>query len=227
MIKAIAVDDEHLALEIVEAYCNNIFSVTLLKTFTQQGKALKFINKNKVDLVFLDIEMPNANGLDFCKKIKKDTKVIFTTAYSDYAVEGFNLNASDYLLKPFSEDRFKEAVQKVNAVLALEKNDIGVNTSLTIKADYKLYNVAYDNILVIEAFDDYIKINLQDGSKIVARYTMKSILKELPEKHFVRVHRSYIVAVKKVSSINKDTMVLEGFSIPLGKTYKQDVLKHF
>ncbi|WP_159017850.1 LytR/AlgR family response regulator transcription factor [Algibacter sp. L3A6] len=225
MIKAIALDDEPLALEVIMAYCEQIECVDLIHTFTSQEKAIKYLNKFDVDLLFLDIHMPKLNGIDLYKSLKHNVKVVFTTAYSNYAVEGFNVNASDYLLKPFSFDRFFEATEKVNKEIKLEKNEPLNHSNLAIRADYKLYNIAFEDIVLIEALDDYIGIHLQNKTKIVARYTMKNILKKLPELEFQRVHRSYIVALKKVKTIYKDTLEIEAVKIPISATYKDEVVK--
>tara|TARA_R110000868_G_scaffold774_5_gene5638 strand:+ start:4342 stop:5019 length:678 start_codon:yes stop_codon:yes gene_type:complete len=225
MIKVIAIDDEQLALEVIKNYCDQIDFIELLYCFTEQDKAIKYLNKFDVDVLLLDIQMPKLNGLDLYKSIKQDTKVVFTTAYSQYAVEGFNVNASDYLLKPFSLERFLVAAQKVQKEIDLEKNHVLENTHLTIRADFKLYNIPFDSILLIEALDDYVQVHLQNKKKIVARYTMKNILKKLPESQFKRAHRSYIIPLKKVKSIYKNTVQIEGFTIPLSITYKADFLK--
>lgn len=227
MIKAIALDDEPLALEVVQAYCDQIDFLELLHTFTEQDKAIRYLNKFEVDVLFLDIHMPKLNGLDLYKSLKQRTKVIFTTAYSHYAVEGFNVNATDYLLKPFSLKRFLVAVQKAKREIELESDSPAENTHLTFRADFKLHNISFESILLIEAFDDYVKIHLEDGKKIVVRTTMKSILKKLPETEFKRAHRSFIVPLKKIKSIYKDVAQIAGFTIPLSNTYKEEILKNF
>jgi two-component system, LytTR family, response regulator len=226
MIKAIALDDEELALEVVKTYCDQIDFLDLVHTFTEQDKAIKYLNKFNVDLLFLDIQMPKLNGVDLYNSLTRPTKVIFTTAYSHYAVEGFNVNASDYLLKPISPVRFLTAVEKVRKEIELENNNSKENTHLSIRADFKLHNIPFEEILFIEALDDYIQIHLVNGIKITSRFTMKSVLKKLPESEFKRSHRSYIVPLKKIKSIYKNTVKLEGFTIPLGNTYKDSILKN-
>jgi DNA-binding LytR/AlgR family response regulator len=225
MIKAVALDDEPLALEVIMAYSDQIEFIELTHTFTSQEKAIKYLNKFDVDLLFLDIQMPKLNGLDLYKSLKQKVKVVFTTAYSDYAVEGFNVNASDYLLKPFSFERFQEAVKKVNKEIRLDKNEPLEHGNLVIRADYKLYNISFGDIVLIEALDDYIGIHLQNKTKIVASYTMKNILKRLPEAEFKRAHRSYIIPLKKVKVLDKDTLTIEAFTIPLSSTYKEEIVK--
>ena len=226
MIKAIALDDEPLALEVIRAYCDQIDFIDLAHTFTEQDKAIRYLNKFNAELLFLDIQMPKLNGLDLYKSLKQKTKVVFTTAYSHYAVEGFNVNASDYLLKPFSLERFLIAVQKVKREIELENINPAENTHLTIRADFKLHNIPFESILLFEAMDDYIQIHLEDGKKIVARSTMKDILTKLPVSQFKRAHRSFIVPLKKIKSVRRDVAQIEGFVIPLSNTYKSEILKH-
>ena len=197
MIRAIALDDEILALRIIENYAEKIENLSLEKTFNIQSDAQKYLNKFPVDLIFLDIEMPSKNGMDFYKNISQNTKVIFTTAYSEYAVDAFNINAIDYLLKPFSFERFKAAVEKVK--INTETDEV---TYLSIRADYKLH-----------------KINF------IARSSMKSILEKLSEKDFVRVHRSYIVPVNNIKTIVNRNIHIGEFIIPIGETYKDTVMK--
>lgn len=227
MIKAVAIDDEPLALQILEALCERIDYIDLQKTFTSQTEAQRYINKFEVDLLFLDIQMPRQNGIDLYKSLKQETKVIFTTAYSEYAVEGFNVRASDYILKPISLERFEEAVAKVKRELALEQNNLETNTHLTIRADYKLYNIPLDDILFIEALDDYIKINREDKTTVVARSTMKGILEKLPETSFTRIHKSYIVNNTKVAAVQSASIEIAGKELPIGNTYKDQVTSSF
>lgn len=226
MIHAIAIDDEPLGLEIIAHYCSTIDFITLEKTFTQQTEALKYLNKQQVDLIFLDIQMPTKNGVDFYKELKNSPMVIFTTAFSEYAVEGFNVNATDFLLKPFSKDRFLIAAEKAKKEFEVRKNNPSQN-HLMIRANYKLNKIEFKSILLIEGLDDYIQIHLNNNTKIVARLSMKSILEKLPEKEFIRVHRSYIVPKNKVKAIKNKNLQIEGFVIPIGDTYKDDILKHF
>ena len=226
MINAIALDDEPLALKIIDFFCSKSELITLQKTFTSQSETIKYLNNYPVDLLFLDINMPAKNGIDFYKLLKNNPMVIFTTAYSEYAVEGFNVNAVDYLLKPFSEERFFIAIDKVSKRLNL-KNDLSQETHLTIRADYKLNRIPFDDIVLIEGLDDYVQIHLTNKTKIVARLSMKLILEKLPEKLFLRVHRSYIIPINKAKSIHNKTILIQDFVIPIGDTYKDTVLKYF
>lgn len=220
MIRAIALDDEILALRIIENYAEKIENLTLEKVFNKQSDAQKHLNKFPVDLIFLDIEMPTKNGLDFYKNISQNTKVIFTTAYSEYAVDAFSVNAIDYLLKPFSFERFKTAIEKVKSTS--ENAEV---KHLSIRADYKLHKINFNDILLIEGLDDYIQIHLKDSTKITARSSMKSILEKLSEKEFIRIHRSFIVPVSDIKTIVNKNIHIAEFIIPIGETYKDEVMR--
>lgn len=224
MIRAIAIDDEPLALQIISHYCEQIDFVSLEKTFTSQSEALKHMRKFPVDLLFLDIQMPNKNGIDFYKLLENDVIVIFTTAHSEYAVEGFNVNATDYLLKPFPFERFETALQKAQNEFNF-RNSTSVQTHLMIRADYKLNRVEFDDIIMIEGLDDYVQIHLRNSHKIVARISMKSMMAKLPENRFIRVHRSFIIPLNQIKSIQHKSIQIGDFSVPIGETYREDVTK--
>ena len=225
MIKAIAIDDEPLALKIIEHFCAQAEGIELERTFTKTTEALKHIHKFPVDLLFLDIQMPGKNGVDFYKALNPGIMVIFTTAYSEYAVEGFNVNAVDYLLKPFSIERFTIAIEKAK-VLKQKASASAVKNHFLIRADYKLHRVEFNDIMLIEGLDDYVGIHLANKTTLTARLSMKAIMEELPEGLFVRVHRSYIIPVNKVKTIQNKTVTIESFVIPVGDTYKDDILKY-
>lgn len=224
MIRAIAIDDEPLALQVTSHFCSQAEGVDLVRTFTKTSDAAAYLKKHPVDLLFLDIQMPGKNGLEFYRTIGSELPVIFTTAYSQYAVEGFNVNAIDYLLKPFSLERFLQALDKAKKQLQQNTTE---HPHLLIRANYKLQRVDFDNIMLIEGLDDYIKIHLQDKTSLVTRMPMKSIAEKLPSSDFVRVHRSYIVPVKKIMSIYNNTIKMDDFVIPIGNTYRKEVSKHF
>lgn len=221
MIKAIAIDDEVLALKIIETFASKIEDLNLEKTFNKQSDAEKYLRKFPVDLIFMDIQMPNRNGLDFYKTLSQDTKVIFTTAFSEYAVDAFDVNAVDYLVKPFSFDRFQKAIEKIRQMSNSELQ----TQHLLIRADYKLHKIDFEDIKLIEGLDDYIQIHLKNAYKITARSSMKNILAKLPEKEFIRVHRSYILPIKAIKGIVNKNIHLEDFIIPVGETYKDDLKK--
>lgn len=224
MIKALAIDDEPLALKVIEHFCRQSATVELEKTFTNTAEALKYLNKFPVDLLFLDIQMPGKNGLDFYRQLDNDMMVIFTTAYSEYAVEGFNVNAVDYLLKPFSFERFMTATEKAAKEQKARQNTTEHN-HLLIRADYKLHRIEFGDILLVEGLDDYIRIHLKGKTPITTRLSMKSILEKLPDSEFLRVHRSYIVPLRKIKTIYNKTIQIDDFVIPIGDTYKDEINK--
>ncbi|MES2762737.1 MAG: LytTR family DNA-binding domain-containing protein [Bacteroidota bacterium] len=226
MIKALAIDDEPLALSVIETFCSQVDYINLQKTFTKPNEALKHLNKYPVDLLFLDIHMPALTGIDFYKNIEQNTMVIFCTAHGQYAVEGFNLNALDYLLKPFTFERFQQATEKARDYFSQLSSQKTVE-HIFVRADYSLQKITLDDILYIEALDDYLKIYLHQQKTIVARMTMKTMLEKLPATDFIRVHRSFIIPIKKVESLRNKTFQISDRKIPVGNSYEVEVLKHF
>ncbi|MFD2942234.1 LytR/AlgR family response regulator transcription factor [Flavobacterium notoginsengisoli] len=220
MIKAIALDDEPLALEILQSLCETIDYIELRKTFTKSDEAFKYLKKYPVDLLFLDINMPSISGLDFYKKLPHKTMVIFTTAYSEFAVEGFTLSATDYLLKPISVARFQQAAEKAYSQWKTQNQNIE-QQYLFIRADYSLIKILFSDILYIEGLDDYLKIHIRDQKTVVARMTLKAIIQKLPETEFVRVHRSFIVPVSKVSKIRNKIIFIDQTEIPISTSYEE------
>jgi DNA-binding LytR/AlgR family response regulator len=221
VIRAIAIDDEPPALKVVENFCSKVDFIKLEKTFTSANEALKHLRKFPVDLVFLDIQMPSITGIELAKQIEQDTMVIFTTAYSEYAVDGFNLNAVDYLLKPFTFERFQQAAQKVKDIHGLSNQKESAQPFILLRADYSLVKVMFSDILLIEGLDDYLKIQLVGRKPLVVRMTMKSIMEKLPEKEFIRVHRSFIVPFSKIEQVRNKMINLPGFEVPVGSSYEE------
>ena len=228
MIKAIAIDDEPLALKIIERFCVQSELVALQKTFTQTNEAIQYLKTNQIDLLLLDINMPACSGIDFYKQLTNNPMVIFTTAYSEYAVEGFNLQAIDYLLKPFTYDRFAQAISKANeALLYSRMKENSEEQFISIRADYSLIKVYLSDILFIEGLDNYLKIHLENQKPIVARMAMKAILDKLPVSSFIRVHRSFIVPFSRVKSVRNKMISIADHEIPIGSSYEQLFFKHF
>lgn len=223
MITAIAIDDEPPALKVIEQFCNKVEFIKLVKTFTKPHDALKYLKKFPADLIFLDVKMPSLSGIQLHKELRQDTMVIFTTAYAEYALEGFNLSAVDFLLKPFTFERFNQAAAKANDYYKiLHRMDNTSMQYLFIRADYSLIKIDIADILYIEGLDDYLKIHLTNRNPVVARMTMKGIIEKLPAKEFIRVHRSFIVALKKIDSIRNKTILLAGIEIPVGISYEEN-----
>ncbi|MFV5701421.1 LytR/AlgR family response regulator transcription factor [Flavobacterium sp. XS2P12] len=219
MIKAIALDDEPPALDILQSFCDKIEYVDLQKTFTKSEEAFKYLKKYPVDLLFLDINMPSISGIDFFKNLPHKTMVIFTTAYSEYAVEGFTLSATDYILKPFSFSRFQQAVEKAFLQWKLQNQD-PEQLYLFIRADYSLIKILFSDILYIEGLDDYLKIHIQNQKTIVARMTLKTILQKLPVPEFIRVHRSFIVPISKIEKVRNKIIYINQEEIPVSASYE-------
>lgn len=227
MIKAIAIDDELPALKVVETFCQKVGDIELLKTFNMPTEALKYVRQFPVDLLFLDINMPSLSGIEFYKAVQQNTMVIFTTAYSEYAVEGFSLNAVDYLLKPFTYKRFQQAVEKAKDFYAFTKQKKqDAPKHIFIRADYMLIKIDITDILFIEGLDDYLKIHLQNQKPVTARMTMKAMAEKLPEDKFLRVHRSFIVPLSGIKSMRGKILYVGSEEIPIGSSYEEQLLKH-
>ena len=227
MINAIAIDDEPLALKVIENFCEKVDFITLQKSFNKPSEALKYLNKFPVDLLFLDINMPSVNGIEFYREMKQNTMVIFTTAYTEYAVEGFNLNAVDYILKPFTIERFMLAVNKANDFLNYQTQKENTSQFLFIRADYSLLKINMAHIVYIEGLDDYLKIHLENQKTVVTRLTMKALLEKLPAKQFIRVHRSFIVPLERIESVRNKNILIAGKEIPIGNSYEETFFKQF
>lgn len=228
MIKAIAIDDELPALKVIENFCGKVDYLELDKTFNKPNEALKYINKFPVDLLFLDINMPALKGTDLYRNIKQKTMVIFTTAYSEYAVEGFDLSAIDYLLKPFTYERFLQAVNKANDYFNfISSGNKNADQFIYIRADYSLIKINTTDILFIEGLDDYLKIHLQDQKSVVARMTMKAMTEKLPQNNFIRVHRSFIVSFNRIENVRNKIISIAGEEIPVGSSYEEVFFSRF
>jgi len=220
MITAIELDDEPLELKVIENFANRIDYIRLEKTFTKTEEARKYLRKHPVDLIFLDIQMPKQDGMAFYASIEQDTMVVFTTAFSQYAVEGFNLSATDYLLKPFSFDRCKQATDRAKSAYDSKNQSSNNEQYLFIRADYSLNKIHIGDILYIEGLDDYLKIHIAGLKTIVARMTMKAILEKLPTGEFLRVHRSFIVPLSKIDRVRNKVIYIDNQEIPLSAGYE-------
>ena len=228
MIKAIAIDDELLALKVIENFCARVDFINLEKTFHKPKEALKYLEEYPVDLLFLDINMPSMTGIELFRNITQNTMVIFTTAYSEYAVEGFNLNAIDYLLKPFTFERFLQGVNKSKEYFRIQQpNDAEIQTYIYIRADYRLHKIPLVDILFIEGLDDYLKIHNVNTKPIVARMTMKAILEKLPTKDFMRVHRSFIIPFGRIENVRNKIISIGEEEIPIGISYEKSFFENF
>ncbi len=218
MIRCIAIDDEPLALQVIQEYCTKISFLTLEKVFTNTDEAREYLQNNKIDILFLDIQMPDINGLQFYRSLPEKPVVIFTTAYKHYAVEGFSVDAVDYLLKPFEYDRFLKACYKAREYLDfLSSQELQLN-SIFIKVNYEIMKINLKDIELIEALDDYIKVYIKP-TPVLTLMTLKSIAEKLPARDFLRVHRSFIVPLHKVEKFSKTKVIVVGKEIPIGSSY--------
>lgn len=227
-VTCIIVDDEAVARDIIASHISKIDNIEIAMQCKNAIEAFNFISNNKVDLVFLDINMPEISGIAFAKSINKDIKIIFTTAYRDYAVEGFDLQAVDYLLKPISFERLLQAVNRYFEVTssineyALEPSES--NDFIFVRSDRRMIKIDFDSILYIESYSDYIKIHLE-GENIVTRETISAMEAKLPKQNFIRIHRSYIIALSKIQSFNSEGVTLNRRTLPFSRSYRKEVLK--
>lgn len=226
-INAIIVDDEPLAQNIILQYAKEIFNLNIVGVCNDALEALKAISESPVDLMFLDINMPKLSGIDFLRNIKNPPLVVFTTAYTDYALESYELNALDYLKKPFSFERFLKAIQKAEDQIKLMHPPLPAeevkNKSLFIKSNKKVHKVSIDEIFYIEGLGDYIMIHLKD-SHLVTNSSMKKMEDMLPAKDFFRIHKSFIIRFDKITSIEGNLVEINKKKLPIGNNFRQDFL---
>ena len=227
-MKCIIIDDEQLARDLVESYIQKLPKVNLLGKFKNAIEAQVIVNSGSVDLIITDIQMPELLGTDFIKSIKKPPLVIFTTAYQNYAIEGFELKAVDYLLKPFSFDRFETAIQKALELYELKESSFNKahfkKGYLTVKADHRLYKIKYEDIKYIEGMREYVSFHIETG-RITALMSLKSLEEQLPSPDFIRCHKSFIVNTKLVSAMEGNSLLLNDKTIPVGQSYKDQVIE--
>lgn len=220
-MKAIAIDDEPISLEVIRSHAARLPFIKLEAEFTDALQALEYLQRNPVDLLFLDIKMPDISGIYFLKSLNKKPLVIFTTAYSEHAVISFELDAVDYLLKPFSLARFIKACSKAGELYQLrtkgEERD-----HLFLKTGYEQVKVLLENILYLEAAGNYISF-ITENEKIMSRMTISEAEALLPTGMFIRIHRSFIVAVNKINKIERHQLQLKGHTIPIGNAYSQNL----
>jgi len=226
-LRCIIVDDEPLALDLIEGYVKKTPLLELVAKCNSPYQAMQILQSFEVDLIFLDIQMPGITGIEFSKIIQKGSRIIFTTAYSQYALEGFKVDALDYLVKPFNYEEFMRATNKALTWFNLvdrkpTENQQFTNDSIFVKSDYKLLKIEFDKIMYIEGLKDYVKIYLNDQPKpILSLMTLKSLEENLPTDRFMRVHRSYIVNLKQIKTIERSRIVFGSIWIPIADGYKE------
>ncbi|WP_297900866.1 LytTR family DNA-binding domain-containing protein [uncultured Parabacteroides sp.] len=240
MIRCIAIDDEPLALAQIVGYIGKVAFLELIKGCSSAMEALEIVNKEKTDLIFVDINMPDLNGMDFVKSLSHKPMIIFTTAYSEYAVEGFRVEALDYLLKPFGFNDFLRSANK-----ALRQSELlspkpgssteiatGENEHLYVKADYKMIRLDIDKIIYAESKSEYVRIYLENEKPIMTLLSMKILEERLPMDKFMRVHRSFLVNTSKITAIANNRIIIgKDVYIPIGNQFKEKfnnyIDKHF
>ena len=221
-MKAIAIDDEPIALEIIKSLASKVPFLDLKATFTDAFKALEYLQKEPIDLLFLDIKMPDISGIDFFNSLSKKPLVIFTTAYSEHAVTSFELDAVDYLLKPFSMARFLKGCNKAFELYNF-RNATETPDHLYIKTGYEQVKVMYDEIIYIEATGNYVTFVLKDKN-ILSRSTFSEAITLLPREKFVRVHRSYVIAINKIDKVERNQVTINKIAIPVSEAYNDNLV---
>ena len=232
MIRCLIIDDEPLAVELLEDFVSKVSFLNLVKSCSSAFEAISVIQDGTIDLIFSDIEMPDFTGIEFIKSIKNKPLFIFTTAYSHYAVEGFNLNAVDYLVKPIPFHRFLTAVNRAQELFELKTEAEAPVQSLTmqssdfifVKSEYENLKVNLNTIRYIEGLKDYIKIYTDDPKPILTLNSLKAFEEKLPS-NFIRVHRSFIVSLNHINSVQRNRIIIDKVYIPIGQNYKDDFIK--
>ena len=227
-IKALIIDDEPLAQDVIKQYAQKLPDLTIAATCSEAVCAHKILREQEIDLLFLDINMPKLSGISFLRNLKNPPLVIFTTAYSEYALEGFELNAIDYLKKPFSFERFCKAYYRAEEQLLLQESasktqvyDKKDGDFLFVKSNKKTYKVKFEDISYIEGLGDYIKLHVKNN-KLVTNLSMKKIINLLPEDQFYRIHKSFIISLDKIDSVEGNMVSVNGTKLPIGNSYRQD-----
>ncbi|CAM1347272.1 LytR/AlgR family response regulator transcription factor [Tenacibaculum insulae] len=230
-INCVIIDDEPLAINVIKNHLQEFKNIVIVDTFNNPIEAIQTIESNKIDVLFLDINMPKMNGLDFLRNTQIKPHVVITTAYREYAIEGYDLDVLDYLVKPIPFPRFLKTVNKLTQRIHNSSLDIKdtENSHIFLKVDKKLVKVKYDSILYIESLKDYIKVSTTIDNYIVHK-SLTSITEELPDSNFLRIHRSYTVALDKVNYIEGNSLNINDKRIPIGRKYlnntKQIILKN-
>lgn len=227
--RCLIVDDEPLAIEIIENHLNQLDDFTIVRRCKNAIEAFQVLEKEPIDLMFLDIQMPKITGIDFLKSLKHQPKVIFTTAYIDYALEGYELDVVDYLVKPISFERFFKAInkyknQKSTQDISVTSPETAAQDYIYVKANKKRHRLVFDSILYVESIKDYVRIHLKDKSLII-KTTLTHFESQLPKDSFLRIHRSYIINLNKVSAHTHNDIELAEIEIPIGNSYKQKVFE--
>ena len=229
MIRCLAIDDEPLALELLTDNIGKLPYLELVAACDSAMDAMKILQQQSVDLIFLDIQMPGLTGLQFIQSLQEKPMFILVTAYEKYALDGFNLDVIDYLVKPVPLDRFIKACNKANELFQLKSKSRQPSAEINpgyffVNVDYSLLKVVFDDIIYIEGLKDYIKIHLKSSSKaVITRMSMKSLEEELPATQFIRIHKSYIVSLKHVTAVRKNSVFIDTIELPVSDNYRDTI----
>ncbi|RAJ11119.1 LytTR family two component transcriptional regulator [Chitinophaga skermanii] len=226
ILRTIAIDDEPIALNIIQNFVGKVKGITLLAVFTDAFEAMDYVAKHPVDLIFLDIKMPDISGLDVSARVSKETMVIFTTAYTEHAVKSFELNAIDYLLKPFSLQRFEKACEKALYLQHLKREAFKEEAFIAVKSGYDQVRIPVTSIHYVQSAGNYVQF-IGDKGKILSRMTMQEAEQLLPPAQFTRIHRSYIVAHKFVDKLDKNNVYIAHLALPVGSGYSEGLERIF
>ncbi|ATP56530.1 DNA-binding response regulator [Pedobacter ginsengisoli] len=230
MLKIVVVDDEPLALEILDGYLKRFNNVHPASLFTNTRSALQFLQNNQADILLLDIEMPEMTGIEFLKELQDPPLTIFTTAYRDYAFEGYEMGVIDFLLKPISFNRFKQAIEKITELLALKAHNVNIEDNpiseetdfIFVKSGVQRIKLYFDDVTHIQGLKDYAIIYTHSG-KILLKGSIKAMLDIFPDNRFIRVHKSFIVSIKKITRLARNRIVLDDHQIPIGRSFKDNL----
>ncbi|MDY0986610.1 LytTR family DNA-binding domain-containing protein [Flavobacterium sp. CFBP9031] len=226
MIRYLIIDDEHIAHAIIEEYCSMLPNMQLKKNCYDALEALDYLRNHTVDLIFLDLNMPKLKGFDFLKTLASAPKIIVTTAYQEYAIEGYELNIIDYLLKPFGFERFLKAINKISSLtskVSINPGQDEYSRSIFLRADKKHIQIFIGMILYVEASGNYVKVITKNDNSILVREKLSDLMELLPKNDFMQVHKSFAVAIKHIKSVEGNRIKIGDFTIPIGKLYKINV----
>ena len=229
LIKVVIIDDEFPARKLLSEYVSKLSMLQLVGVYEDAIQSVKDLQQ--VDLILTDIQMPELSGLDFIRSLKEKPMVIFTTAYKEYALDSYELEAVDYLLKPISFPRFVQAINKVTERIKLKRQSLSPDNNkqgkdyFMVKADYKLYRIDYANLLYVEGQSEYVTFHLKDKKRITAYYSLKKLEEELPANEFVRIHKSYIVSLSNIDEVEGNMVSSAGLKLSIGKNYKDLLLE--
>jgi two-component system LytT family response regulator len=224
-LKCVAIDDEPLAIELISTYISRFPDLELLQTFEDAVSGAEYLQKTAVDLLFLDINMPDISGVDLARALQKKPMIIFTTAYKQFAYEGFELEAIDYLLKPIDFERFGKSIQKANEYYQYKNNTLPLtdDASIYVHSEYRMVKIVLKSIEYLESMEDYVKIHIENSSPVLTLMPLKKMLEKLPQEDFKRIHRSFIVPVKKVKSVQNRRVKLNSIELPISGSYADQV----